>query len=223
MRKKTARRRARVQSPKSAQTSDALEARSLWVWISIALVISFVALIRIRLIDLPLERDEGEFAYVAQLMLQGVPPYALAYNMKLPGTYGAYAVVLALFGQTPAAVHWGLLLVNVLTIVLVYLLGNRLFGRLAGVVASASYGLLAVCPSVQGLAAHSTHFVLLPALGGLLVLTDRHRTRQDMEPLLERCPDWSRIRHEATGPRLRRLRGSVLVVEQLAPSCRHEA
>ena len=170
MRKKTARRRARVQPPKSAQTSDALEARSLWVWISITLVISFVVLIRIRLIDLPLERDEGEFAYVAQLMLQGVPPYALAYNMKLPGTYGAYAVVLALFGQTPAAVHWGLLLVNVMTIVLVYLLGNRLFGRFAGVVASASYGLLAVCPSVQGLAAHSTHFVLLPALGGLLVL-----------------------------------------------------
>ena len=53
--------------------------------------------------------------------------------------------------------------------------------------------------------------------------TGRHRTGQDMEPLLERCPDWSRIRHEATGPRLRHLRGSVLVVEQLAPSCRHEA
>ena len=103
MRKKTARRRARVRSPKSAQTSDAPETRSLWVWLSIALVISFVVLIRIRLIDLPLERDEGEFAYVAQLMLQGVPPYVLAYNMKLPGTYGAYAVVLPLFGQTPAA------------------------------------------------------------------------------------------------------------------------
>src|SRR4029453_13583217 len=116
MRKKTARRRARVQSPKSAQTSDALEARSLWVWISIALVISFWGLILFWLIDLPLERDEGEFAYVAQLMLQGVPPYALAYSMKLPGTYGAYAVVLALFGQTPAAVHWGLMSVNIHTI-----------------------------------------------------------------------------------------------------------
>jgi hypothetical protein len=142
----------------------------VWAWISIAVVVAFVALIRLRLADLPLERDEGEYAYIAQLMLQGVPPYAIAYNMKLPGTYGAYAVILALLGQTPAAVHRGLLIVNALTIVLIYLLGNHLFGRLAGIVASASYGLLAVCPSVQGVAAHSTHFVLVPALLGLFVL-----------------------------------------------------
>lgn len=37
----------------------------------------------------PLERDEGEYAYAGQLMLQGIPPYQLAYNMKLPGTYAA--------------------------------------------------------------------------------------------------------------------------------------
>jgi hypothetical protein len=180
LRNKVARQHARVPPQNSAETVDALEARGDWGWISIALVIAFVALVRIRLADLPLERDEGEFAYVAQLMLQGVPPYADAYAMKLPGTYGSYALVLALFGQTPAAVHWGLLVVNALTIVLVYFLGKRLFGRLAGVVASASYGLLALCPAVQGLAAHSAHFVLVFALGGLLTLPigiERGKTR----------------------------------------------
>ena len=49
---------------------------------------------------MPLERDEGEYAYAGQLMLQLIPPYQLAYNMKLPGIYAAYAVVLKLFGQT---------------------------------------------------------------------------------------------------------------------------
>ena len=67
--------------------------------------------VRLRLLAMPLERDEGEFAYMGQLMLQGIPPYKLACNMKLPGTYAAYAVIMAVFGQTIAAIHTGLLLV----------------------------------------------------------------------------------------------------------------
>jgi len=141
-----------------------------WAWLLVALIIAFVVIIRIRLLDFPLERDEGELAYAGQLMLQGVPPYKLAYHMKLPGAYGAYALFLALLGQTQAAVHWGLLLINASTIIVIYLLGSRLFGRLAGVVACASYGLLSLSPSVLGFSAHTEHFVVLPALGGILLL-----------------------------------------------------
>ena len=81
-------------------------------WIAVAVVILLTALLRIHLLQAPLERDEGEYAYAGQLMLQGIPPYLLAYNMKLPGTYVAYALVMAAFGQTIAAIHLGLLLVN---------------------------------------------------------------------------------------------------------------
>jgi hypothetical protein len=35
-------------------------------------------------------------------MLQGIPPYRLACNMKLPGTYAAYAALMAVFGQSIA-------------------------------------------------------------------------------------------------------------------------
>ena len=69
-----------------------------------------VIAIRIRLLGIPLERDEGEYAYSGQLMLQGIPPYKLAYNMKFPGTYAAYAAIMAIFGQTIAGIHFGLLL-----------------------------------------------------------------------------------------------------------------
>ena len=82
------------------------------------------ALLRVHLIDTPLERDEGEYAYAGQLMLQGIPPYKLACNMKLPGTYAAYAAIMAAFGQTITAIHAGLLLVNAGAIVLIYLLGG---------------------------------------------------------------------------------------------------
>jgi len=139
-------------------------------YVMIGLVIVLFALIRLRLRDMPLERDEGEYAYAGQLMLQGIPPYQLAYNMKLPGTYAAYALILAVFGETPAAVHWGLLVVNAATTFLVFLLAARLFGGLAAVVAGASYALLSTSQAVLGFAGHATHFVVLPVVGGILVL-----------------------------------------------------
>ena len=90
--------------------------------------------------------------------------------MKLPGTAAMYAAIMAVFGQTPAGIHGGLLLLNLATVVLVYLLGARLSGRLAGVVAAASYGLLSTSFSVLGLSAHATHFVAFFAVGGVLAL-----------------------------------------------------
>ena len=75
----------------------------LWPRLVVLLVLLFVGFIRFRLLDMPLERDEGEYAYAGQLILQGIPPYELAYNMKLPGTYYAYALGMAVFGQTVAA------------------------------------------------------------------------------------------------------------------------
>ena len=133
-------------------------------------IISGAALVRVRLIDMPLERDEGEYAYAGQLMLQGIPPYKLTYNMKLPGTYAAYALIMAVFGQTTRGIHFGLIVVTSITILLVYLLGRRLFGQIAGLVASGTFGLLALSSSVLGLAAHATHFVTLFALAGTLLL-----------------------------------------------------
>ena len=65
-----------------------------------ALTVLFVLFVRVRLRDMPIERDEGEYAYAGQLILQGVPPYKEAYNMKLPGTYAAYAAIMAVFGTS---------------------------------------------------------------------------------------------------------------------------
>ncbi len=138
----------------------------------ITLVLVLNSAIRFHLRNIPLERDEGEYAYAGQLMLQGIPPYKLAYNMKLPGTYAAYALILAVFGQTPAGVHLGVLIINAMTVFLVFLLGLRLAGAAAGVVAGASYALLSVSTSVLGFCGHATHFVVLIAMAGILVLLE---------------------------------------------------
>ena len=143
--------------------------QSAWVLLAVV-VFGLAATIRIRLLGIPLERDEGEYAYAGQLILQGIPPYKLAYNMKFPGTYAAYAGIMSIFGQTITGIHLGLLLVNAATVALIFFLGRRLVNSMTGIAAAASYAILSVSPSVLGFAGHATHFVMLPVLGGALLL-----------------------------------------------------
>jgi hypothetical protein len=139
-------------------------------WLLVALAVLFVLIVRVRLRDMALERDEGEYAYAGQLILQGVPPYKEAYNMKLPGTYAAYAVIMAVFGESPSGIRLGLALVNVASIVLVFLLGRRLLDGAAGLAAAVAFALLSLSPEVLGLAGHATHFIVLASLGGTWLL-----------------------------------------------------
>src|SRR5262249_55420480 len=146
--------------------------RSSWTWGLLPIVLVFTLSIRIRLSSMPLERDEGEYAYAGQLILQGIAPYVHAYNMKFPGIYGAYALIMAICGQTAWGIHIGLALINAATIIVIFRLGRRLLDDHAAVVAAASYALLSTSDAVHGLAANSEHFVVLPALVGILLLLD---------------------------------------------------
>jgi 4-amino-4-deoxy-L-arabinose transferase-like glycosyltransferase len=141
-----------------------------WSTWALLIVILFFAGIRYRLSDVPLERDEGEYAYSGQLMLDGTPPYQSSYNMKLPGTYAAYAAIMAVFGQTATGIHIGLLLVNAGTTLLLVWIGRNLFGSIAGAFSGMAYAALSASPAVFGLAGHATHFVVTAALSGLLLL-----------------------------------------------------
>jgi hypothetical protein len=156
------------QEPQHSQTQRKLT--RLLPWLLIAIVIIVTAVFRTRLLGVPLERDEGEYAYAGQLMLQGIPPYQLAYNMKMPGIYAAYALILAVFGQTPAGIHLGLLVVNAVTIIVIFLFAKYLTDPLTASFAAAAFAVMSLAPAVLGIFANAEHFVLLFAVPGLLLL-----------------------------------------------------
>jgi hypothetical protein len=150
---------------------DAAVARLTRIGIALFLcaVLGLTMYVRLRLADVPLERDEGEYAYAGQLILQGVPPYAEVYNMKFPGAYYAYAGLMAVFGESAWGIRAGLLAMHVATVLLVFMLGRRLAGTLAGGVGAAWFALLALDRWSMGVFAHATHVLLLPAVAGALV------------------------------------------------------
>lgn len=144
---------------------DATHSPSFWRW-GLLIVLLITALIRWYRLEVPMERDEGEYAYAGQLILQGIPPYVLAYNMKLPGIYAVYAGIEWVFGDTLQAIHLGLLVVNLASILVVYQIGRLLLDERGAFFSSAVFALLSSHWSVTGLFANSEHFVVLPVLLG---------------------------------------------------------
>lgn len=134
------------------------------------LIIAGALMIRIRLLGTPLERDEGEYAYMAQLLLKGVPPYIHAYTMKLPGVAIMYTLFMSIFGQSATGIHLGLTLVNAGCMALVYLLARRLFRRETAILAAAFYAVLSLSQTVLGISAHATQLVVLFSLAGIILV-----------------------------------------------------
>jgi hypothetical protein len=137
-------------------------------------------LIRTPLAAVPLERDEGEYAYIAQRWLLGEVPYKEAFDQKPPGVFIAYAVILRLIGASPAAIHWGAQLYTLGTLAVVYTLGRHLFSPAAAFAAALFAGFLTADLPVLGNAANTETFMILPMAGALLatfVAIDRDALR----------------------------------------------
>ena len=77
---------------------------------------------------------------------------------------------MAVFGRTPWGIHVGHLLVNAATILLVFAVGRRLLGEFEGAASAVVFALLTLDRWVYGMFAHATHFVVLAAMAGLLLL-----------------------------------------------------
>jgi hypothetical protein len=144
-----------------------------WVpYLILAVIILLFSFIRIRLASFPLERDEGEYAYLGQLILNGIPPYQLAYNLKFPGIYAVYALIMAIFGQTAEGIRYGMLLFNTGSLFFIFFIMKRLFSSLSALAATAVASILFSSPNLLGQAAHATHFVTFFMLVGVWLLLE---------------------------------------------------
>lgn len=172
---------APAQQAKSGNSAALLKnsSRFNFYTISLLLVVLVASWLRYRLAPMPLERDEGEYAYMGKLILEGIPPYKEAYNMKLPGTYYMYSIIMLLFGKTYTGIHIGLMFMNAGTMILMFVAGKKLFSPMTGLIAAATYGLMSISPNFLGFAAHATHFVSFYAALGLYFFSkyDEHQQK----------------------------------------------
>ena len=134
--------------------------------------------IRLRFLEIPLGRNEGAYGYLGAEVLRGSVPFRDFYEMKPLGLYFSYALFVGVFGQSSAALHLALLVVNAATAVLVYLIAARWWRTTPALVAALTFGFLTLHPPAMGLAFDAEHLINLFAFAGIYVLGDargRHR------------------------------------------------
>jgi len=136
----------------------------------LGLAIALNAIIHIKLMRFPLVRDEGEFAYIASLILSGSDLYDFAYNYKLPGVSAIYSLFMLLFGENLLAVRIAGAIVNLLGVFTIYKLAKKLFNKDIAAYTALSYSLLSDDFSVIGYSAMSEQFVNLFIISGFLAL-----------------------------------------------------
>jgi 4-amino-4-deoxy-L-arabinose transferase-like glycosyltransferase len=126
----------------------------------IALGIALFALaIRAPLFDLPLERDEGEYAYIAWRLGAGETPYLDWFDQKPPGVFLAYRVALALPGDPVVAIRAVGALFCAGSAVALFALVRALIGTAAAGVAALLLVFLSADPRLEGPIANTEIFM----------------------------------------------------------------
>ena len=115
-------------------------------WLGVAALYLWV---RLPLLGVPLDRDEGAFALIGRGLLQGELPYRDLFDHKPPGVFAIYAFAVGLFPDTATGIHLFLMLWNLATLLLVASLAASLYGRAAGIAAAWVFALVSAAPRTQ--------------------------------------------------------------------------
>ncbi len=144
----------------------------IWKWGPLVLLgISVLVFLqaRIRLLAIPLERDEGSFAYIGHWLFRGRELYADMLDSKLPGLYTVYAFFTTLFGFNATGVHIGLFTANIVSAICLFLLVRKLFDQYTASIATSFFLALAISLNMVGFAAHATQLLTPFVLGSFLL------------------------------------------------------
>ncbi len=139
-------------------------------YFGLAIILILVAIIKANFLSIPFERDEGTYCYLGQLILDGKVPFRDFFEMKFPGLFYAYAAILWIFGSSLEQIQTGFIFVNLITIVLLFLIGRKLFSDGIALIITASFALIAMSPHTSGFTVQAEHLMMMFVCGGLLLL-----------------------------------------------------
>src|SRR5215469_8044324 len=122
------------------------------------------AAVRAPVLPIPLERDEGEYAYIAWLLGNGELPYRDWVYQKPPAIFYVYRFALNLALEPVRAIHFVGLLFSAASVCALFLLGRLFMDRFWAWAAAALLAILAADPLVQGTAANTELFMLCPLI-----------------------------------------------------------
>jgi Dolichyl-phosphate-mannose-protein mannosyltransferase len=134
--------------------------------LSIFVITALLVALRAPLLDIPFERDEGEYAYIAWRLEHCELPYRDWFDQKPPAIFWVYRLALSLPFDPIRSVHLTGSVFALASAIGIFFLARRMVGKSWGTAAALLYVVLAADPLIQGTAANTELFMLLPVIVG---------------------------------------------------------
>ena len=143
---------------------------------SLVAILLFTFVVRLPTLFEPLwYRDEAIYLTIGQRLLRGATMYADIFDHKTPGIYYLTAAALKIFGESVWSIKFLLLIWVLVTIVVFYFLGKRLFNKRVAVISTVFFSLLTSLPFIEGNLFNSEILMILPvSIAILLGLNKRY-------------------------------------------------
>jgi 4-amino-4-deoxy-L-arabinose transferase-like glycosyltransferase len=138
-------------------------------WVLWAAIFILYTVIRLNMVNIPLDRDEGIFGYIGQVILDGGLPYRDVFDHKPPVVYYLNALALLFVPPTTAGIHVFLHIYNFLTLIALYFFVTIYTqSHPTAFWVAFVYAVFSSIPTIQGFTASTEMFMLLPLTMSLL-------------------------------------------------------
>lgn len=155
-------------------------------WLNCAGISLLFLVLRWNSFDTPLVRDEGEYAYAAHILTQGLPPYKHSFLQKPPMVVYSYALAQAVIPRTFWAPRIFAYLSVAIATILLGIICRLEFGPGFAFLTMWLFTPMVMLPEIQQFTANTEMFLLLPLIGTLAVCIFSFHS-----PLLRRKPLWT--------------------------------
>jgi 4-amino-4-deoxy-L-arabinose transferase-like glycosyltransferase len=140
-------------------------------WLILVALSLLVVLLRLPSLEHPFDNDSAANAYHARLIVRGEPLYGTHHPAHhLPAVYYTYALAFFLFGDSLWAVKFLLILWIIVTVYLLYRLGELVMNKGTGLLAAIFCAVLTAHLWMWGNSAEIEQFANLPRIAAFLVL-----------------------------------------------------
>lgn len=140
------------------------------VFLVLTLILIMQVGLRLPFMQVPLERDEGGYGYIAQRMIAGDIVYKDTVDNKPPLIYFVYMGIVKMFGNSILSIRIPTLIYSLLTTVAVFGVGYFWLGSSVGLVSAFLFALFSGGPNIQGAMSNIEVFMSLPLLLALISL-----------------------------------------------------
>jgi len=130
----------------------------------IAIIVFLTLAIRVPLLNMPFQRDEGAYAYIAWRLGHHELPYRDWVDQKPPGIYLVYRLALDLPLEPIRAVHAVGMLFSAASACALFFLARRFLSVPLAGCAAVMFAILSADPRVEGTVANTELFMLLPLI-----------------------------------------------------------